>query len=293
MQYGFTVGITSDVSITGKGFTDREFSIAVRGWSFNNEKTPLIKTADEKGVLRFNLSELFSVMPSPATNNGVPSAYFIIKARENNTFVPIEGGEFVFALTPEKNAQIFPDVSSGYWAYQSIQKLAEHGVTTGYGDGTFRPDNPVTRMEFVSMLYYAFLPESGANSYKKFTDLNTGNNWDLGLIAKCADYICDIDGKFEGDSFVQRWDLMDALVNIKNPGYALDPRSSQGWDLSPDYATEIRAVFSDIPNSDWLDQYIWLAYKHGIIKGYPDGTFRYDANITRAEAAVMIARAMD
>ncbi|MCM3759219.1 S-layer homology domain-containing protein [Alkalihalobacillus oceani] len=46
----------------------------------------------------------------------------------------------------------FRDVSSGHWAYESISKLAEHRLTTGYHDLTFRPGEHVTRAEFAVFL---------------------------------------------------------------------------------------------------------------------------------------------
>ncbi|MCM3718495.1 S-layer homology domain-containing protein [Fictibacillus phosphorivorans] len=46
----------------------------------------------------------------------------------------------------------FSDVKKGYWAYQSIQTVLANGITGGYTDGTFRPNNPITRAEFSSML---------------------------------------------------------------------------------------------------------------------------------------------
>jgi hypothetical protein len=46
----------------------------------------------------------------------------------------------------------FTDVKKGYWAYNSIQMILANGITSGYTDGTFRPENPITRAEFSSML---------------------------------------------------------------------------------------------------------------------------------------------
>ena len=46
----------------------------------------------------------------------------------------------------------FPDVSKKHWAYKSIMVAREQGWTSGYPDGTFRPSNPVTRAEAVTMI---------------------------------------------------------------------------------------------------------------------------------------------
>ena len=49
-------------------------------------------------------------------------------------------------------------------------------------------------------------------------------------------------------------------------------------------------TFSDVPTSHWALVYIAEAANMGVVKGYPDGTFRPSANITRAEGLAMIAR---
>lgn len=43
----------------------------------------------------------------------------------------------------------FRDVTSTHWAFASVERAAELGLVTGYSDGTFRPDTPVTRAQFV------------------------------------------------------------------------------------------------------------------------------------------------
>lgn len=46
----------------------------------------------------------------------------------------------------------FTDVAEGKWYASAVAWAAASGVTTGYGDGTFRPENPVSRVEAVTML---------------------------------------------------------------------------------------------------------------------------------------------
>jgi len=49
------------------------------------------------------------------------------------------------------NGSSFQDVTDNHWAKQYIENLVQEGVLSGYSDGTFRPDNPVTRAELVKM----------------------------------------------------------------------------------------------------------------------------------------------
>ena len=46
----------------------------------------------------------------------------------------------------------FSDVPSTYWAYGAIESLAGQGIFSGYPDGTFKPDNPVTRAELCTCM---------------------------------------------------------------------------------------------------------------------------------------------
>ena len=47
---------------------------------------------------------------------------------------------------------IFYDVSTNDAAYQHIKKLKDYGIINGYGDGSFKPDNPITRREAAIMI---------------------------------------------------------------------------------------------------------------------------------------------
>jgi hypothetical protein len=88
----------------------------------------------------------------------------ILKAREMNIIDGKEGNYFdpngfitraemakifseAYSLTTEKAAS-FKDVPASYWAAPYIESLVYHGITEGYPDGTYRPFNHLTRLEF-------------------------------------------------------------------------------------------------------------------------------------------------
>jgi len=82
-------------------------------------------------------------------------------------------------------------------------------------------------------------------------------------------------GKFEPEAGVTRAQFAVMLVNamgVKGSGQQL--------------------TFSDVRTGDWFYDKLAAAVKAGIIKGYPDGTFRPDEPVTRQEAAVMVAQAL-
>ena len=55
------------------------------------------------------------------------------------------------SLTSLVTAATPPDII-GHWAQYYIQPLVDSGIINGYPDGTFKPDNPITRAEFCKIV---------------------------------------------------------------------------------------------------------------------------------------------
>ena len=83
---------------------------------------------------------------------------------------------FAFTLNTAMAFQ-FPDVASAHWAASQIQILSDQGVIVGYPDGTFKPDENVTRAEFASMAIKALGQEHTKVAQPlNFTDI-TDDYW--------------------------------------------------------------------------------------------------------------------
>lgn len=83
----------------------------------------------------------------------------------------ISGTAAPIMMQAPANAQAaFPDVSSNYWASSFIQELVNRGVIAGFPDGSFRPEEPVTRAQYASMIRKAFQKES-VRSQVRFVDV--------------------------------------------------------------------------------------------------------------------------
>ena len=127
---------------------------------------------------------------------------------------------FFRLLTDDSRAQFwattnaYSDVKSGDWFNNAVSTLSNAGIISGYPDGTFRPNAPITRAEMAKV---------------------------VALFAKL--------------------------------------------DKSED-------LFNDIAGH-WAEAYIRLAAGNGWIAGYPDGSFKPQQNITRAETMTMINRVLD
>jgi len=85
------------------------------------------------------------------------------------------------------------------------------------------------------------------------------------------------DGNFKPAGDITRAELSTLLVRTR----------AGGDEKVPDAVDQ---VFPDVPLTHWAAKYVNMAASAGIVKGYPDGTFKPSANITRAEGLTMIAR---
>lgn len=114
-------------------------------------------------------------------------------------------------------ANAFPDVSDNHWAAPQIKLLSEQGVIIGYPDGTFKPDENVTRAEFASMAIKAL----GQQNTKviqpvNFTDI-TPEYWAYDAIQKALYFelvSVEKDGDlFRPDDSVSRAESLSVAVN--------------------------------------------------------------------------------
>lgn len=119
-----------------------------------------------------------------------------------------------FGIIP---AMAFPDVSDDYWAAAQINLLSEQGVIVGYPDGTFQPDNNVTRAEFAAMAIRALGQEHTKVAQPvNFTDIDE-NHWAYEDIQKALYFeliSADKEGSvFRPDDSVSRAESMSVAVN--------------------------------------------------------------------------------
>ena len=176
-----------------------------------------------------------------------------------------------------------PTDISGDWARASIEKLVSLGVITGYPDGTFKPDNYITRGEFATVMVKALKikPFSNYSDLKRFADYPDIPAWSRPyLAAAVANHL------LKGYGY-------------STPGYyTLEP----GRGITRE---EMAAVFGrEYPNATpaplnftdaglihpWFVHDVGVAVAKGIVDGYPDGSFKPLNFVRRDEAAAMIAR---
>ena len=91
----------------------------------------------------------------------------------------------------------YTDMDESHWCYQSIKFLTDIGVLVGYPDGTYKPDIPVTRAEFASMVIKTLGQENASVSQEiNFADIEP-DFWGYNIIQKAVYFDLIPDGRGE------------------------------------------------------------------------------------------------
>lgn len=164
----------------------------------------------------------------------------------------------------------------GHWAESTMTSWMDRGLAIGYEDGTFRPEVKVNRQEFTALVNRSFgFMEQGLI---QFTDV-AKTDWSYVDIsrAKIAGYISGYpDGTFKPKKEMNRQEVAVAITKL------LGLKFSASADL-----------YADAKSSpDWSKGAIGAVIDHKIMAGYPDGTFRPLRSATRAEAMIILDKAL-
>lgn len=139
----------------------------------------------------------------------------------------------------------FPDVKSGIWYYNAVTYLTEQGIIEGYEDGTYRPEDKITRAEFTALIArYAELTVSNTSS--GFSDVLSGY-WASGYIcAAVSDGYVDgyDDGTFRPENKIIRAEVVTMLNRL------------DGRDVDTENYTGLTMPFSDVTNKHWAYDHI-------------------------------------
>jgi hypothetical protein len=166
---------------------------------------------------------------------------------------------------------------SGHWAEKEIAQWVEEGVVNGYPDGTFRPNESITRAEFMTLInrVFGFTKEAGLD----FIDVKAAD-WFYKDIAKAvgAGYISGYpDNTVKPGNRISRQEAAVALCKALELPFMESDEKVKGF-----------SDFASIPG--WSRSYVNALVEEGLIAGYPDGSFRPTKDITRAETVAMLAK---
>ncbi len=173
--------------------------------------------------------------------------------------------------------QVFQDVPASHWASESIAYLQARGVLSGYEDGTFRPDSPVKREEFVKILMGA-LPIPVEETNKTFSDVSA-DDWFYTPVmqAYAVNLVKGVDfGVFGTGQYITREQLCTIVW-----------RSMKLCDLYLDEGEAVMFTDADAV-SDYAREAVAALSQGGIVSGMGDGSFAPQGTATRAQVAKII-----
>ncbi len=178
-------------------------------------------------------------------------------------------------IDAEPTLEAFSDLAGYRWANPSIQSLVDAGWLNGYSDGTFHPGASLTRGEAIVSLVRALVPKKPATSMR-FKDV-AAKSWLYEPVAKAdqAGWLAAYkSGQLQPATAMTRAEaaeLFAAANKLKLP----KPSKQVFKDVSPN--EPFAAAAAALQEQGWLS-------------GYPDGNFKPNATISRAEWSVLLAK---
>ena len=164
----------------------------------------------------------------------------------------------------------------------ALNRRDHYAYIIGYPDGDVHPQGNITRAE-VATIFFRLLRDPVRTQYWSQTNGYSdvpGNKWYNNAISTLSNMgiICGYpDGTFRPDAPITRAELTKIAASFFS-----DPRVAATYD----------GRFSDVQGAEWYISYLMTAIEEGLIEGYPDGSFRPDRPITRAETCTIVNRTL-
>jgi len=192
--------------------------------------------------------------------------------------IPVSGIENGNKDNAQEQKDAFEDIDEVEWAKEAINVLYEKGYITGYSDSEFRPNNNVTREEFIKMILSALSSSVTVTDECTFGDTEK-DAWyyDYLAVAERDGIITGYDGKFGVGEFITRQDMCTIALRAADT-YKVVLRNNYGV-----------VVFDDADEiADYAEDAIMKLYAAGVVNGVGEGKFEPQSNVTRAMAAKIV-----
>lgn len=172
------------------------------------------------------------------------------------------------------SAFAFSDVTADYdWAKNAITSLSEKGYFNGYPDGTFAPGQSITRAEFAKLITVMF-GRKAAVSYEDVSE----SDWFYSYVSQSGEYFLS-EENFLPNKYITRQEVAYAIfMALKLTDSPMDK--------------SIPFCDTDTIQEEYLSA-VEILNREGILTGYPDGSFSPEKEITRAEIAIVLERALN
>jgi S-layer homology domain len=244
------------------------------------EKAPEVQpVAPATGEITAPKSDSKPLEKAPEVQPVAPATGEITAPKDDSK--PLEKAPDATAPSNKQNGATSLSDISGNWAEPFIRVLTDKGIIAGYKDGTFRPDQPVTRAEFAALIRRAFPDAPEVNSKKTFRDVPPGY-WAAEAIAKASSIgflAGDPGGTFRPADNIKRIESLVSLVN----GTKLQANGT---------VANIDELFSDTPQVPVFGRNALVAAAQrclAVSVSYPDGrTFNPTGEATRSDVAAFL-----
>ena len=184
------------------------------------------------------------------------------------------------------SAAEYTDVSDAHWAYKQINYL--DAEITGYPDGTYKPENTVTRAEFLTLFARIAFPEEWKQA--------ESDDWWKAAYSVCIAHDL-LDGINGGRvNAMPRGEIAALLDRFCSGWGGVHERADAAiqhtinWKEQRMESTEWQPLFADTKEYETFNSSLRTCTNQGLLTGYPDGSFKPAKGVTRAEAAAILAR---
>lgn len=180
----------------------------------------------------------------------------------------------LLSLTPSSLAATFRDVPKTNSFYDEVNYLVQKGIITGFADGTFKPNQVVTRGQAAIMIGRA-LGLDGTRQNTVFSDVKKNNGASGYIQSAVEEGIIQgfEDGTFRPNQTVTRGQMAIFITRA----FDLDRRTF--------------ITFGDVSGN--LEPYVEKVFCARIANGYSDNTFKPNKGVTRGEFSAFMARALE
>lgn len=180
------------------------------------------------------------------------------------------------------SAAEYTDVADTHWAYKQIDYLSAE--ITGYPDGTYKPEHPVTRAEFVTLFARLAFPD-------EYEAADHSTDWWKPAYDICIAHNLLSGSKGHKDA-MPRGDIATLLGRFCAGWGGIQERADAAMQLTINWNEQRMESPEQLPlYSDTIyHDYLCICANQGLLNGYPDGSFKPEKTVTRAEAAAVLAR---
>lgn len=217
----------------------------------------------------------YCVVPKLNNSNVISKFSYLDISNDKEIYLKPVAGQYLLV----KNHRDFKDITYD-WSFESVHALAAREMINGYTDGTFKPNNNITRAEFAIIMVRLF--DINIDLYKNvnptFSDVDkTSFSFPYIEAAYDNNIMVGFNSKeFGPNQFISRQEIAKVLYNVM---------VKKNIEVNTIYTGDFKD-YSSV--GDWAKTAITGAINSGIMNGYTDHTLKPNNNATRAESCKLI-----